>query len=175
MYAQNVAVSVHMPAQVLTGVVSLSPERRLSDFLNGDFIGQSNSSGTFLKLTDVTIFHTDGTKERAETIYINKDTIQMLRTLENDSARGIGAYDGSKQYPFVHKSPVRTAMCMPDYEINGYLHCTNAQGVPQLLTQELAFLPCTDAKIHGIDGDNRWNAGFVAINRRQVCSFKQDE
>ena len=175
MNMQNVAVVVDMWEQVLTGVVSLPPGIRLSDFLNGDSIGQSDGSGTFLELSDVTISRADGTKESAETIYINREAIQMVRTLENDSARGIGAKDGPKQYPFVHKSPVRATMRMPGYEINGYLHCTNVQEIPQLLTQELAFLPCTDAKIRGVNGEYSWNAGFVAINRRQVYSFKHDK
>ena len=157
---QNVAVTVHTQEQVLTGVVSLSPRKRLSDFLNSDFTKQSDSSGMFLKLTDVTIDRGDGIKGRARTIYINKEAIQMLRTLENDSARGIGAKDGPKQYPFVHKSPVRATMYLLGYEI------------PRLLTQELAFLPCTDTKIRSVSEDYSWDAGFVAVNRRQICSLQ---
>lgn len=175
MSTQNVLVVVHMPAQVLTGFVSLPPGKRLSDFLNGDLIGQSNNSGMFLKLTDVAISHADGTQERTETIYINREAIQMLRTLEHDSARGIGAKDGLKRYPFLHKLPVRATMHLPGYELSGCLHCTNVQEVPQLLAQELSFLPCTDAKIHDVNGDKWWNAGFVVVNRRQVCSFQQEE
>ena len=169
---QNVAVTVHTQEQVLTGVVSLSPDKRLSDFLNSDFTKQSDSSGMFLKLTDVTIDRADGIKGRAGTIYINKEAIQMLRTLENDSARGIGAKDGPKQYPFVHKLPVRATMYLLDYELNGYLHCTNEQEIPRLLAQELAFLPCTDTKIRSVSEDYSWDAGFVAVNRRQICSLQ---
>ena len=44
-------------------------------------------------------------------------------------------------------------MRMSDYEIKGYLHCKDVQGIPQLLAQELAFLPCTDVKVRGIGGD----------------------
>ena len=169
---QNVAVAVHTQEEVLTGVVSLSPGKRLSDFLNSDFIKQSDSSGMFLKLTDVTIDRADGIKGRAGTIYINKEAIQMLRTLENNSARGVGAKGGPKQYPFVHKLPVRATMRLVGYELNGYLHCTNEQEIPRLLAQELAFIPCTDATIRSVSEDYPWNAGFVAVNRRRVCSVE---
>ena len=172
MHKQYVPIAVHMQAQVMTGIVSFPSGRRLSDFLNGDLTGQPNRPCAFLELNAVTIFHADGAKERLETIYINTEAIRMLRTLEKDAARGIGANDGPKQYPFVNKLPVRATMRMPGYEINGYLHCEDIQTASQLLTQELAFLPCTDSRIHDIDGDKWWNAGFVAINRRQVHSLQ---
>ena len=172
---QNIDVVVHLDSEVLTGVVSLPPERRLSDFVNYDLVEHSETSGIFLKLTDVTISRPDGTKERTRTIYINRAAIQMLRTLENDSARGIGARDGLKQYPFVHKSPVRIMMHMLHYELTGYVHYANEESVSQLLAQERTFLPCTDAKIREAGRDEWWRAGFVAINKRQVCYLKQEE
>jgi len=66
-------------------------------------------------------------------------------------------------------------MRMSDYEIKGYLHCKDVRGIPQLLAQELAFLPCTDVKVRGIGGDGSWDADFVAVNRRQVHSFRSGE
>ena len=132
MHTQSVAVVLYMDSQILTGFVSLPSERRLLDFLNYDLIGQSEAIGTYLKLTDSTISNVDGTREKTETIYINSEAIQMLRTLESDSARGISAKNGPQQYPFVHKSPVRAKMCMRRYELNGYVHCTSGQKVPQL-------------------------------------------
>jgi len=175
MYTQNVGVAVYMDTDILIGSVSLPSSRRLSDFLNCELIGQSKTSNKFLKLTDVTICHADGTKERTETVYINRDTIPMLRTLENDSARGVGAKDGPKRYPFVHKSPVRARLRTARYELSCYVHCASGQEVSHLLAQELTFLPCTDARIREVSGDERRRAGFVAINRRQICSFQQEE
>ena len=175
MYAQSVAVALYMDSQVLTGFLSVPSGKRLSDFLNYDLVGQSETIGTYLKLTDSTVSNTDGTREKTETIYINREAIQMLRTIENDSARGIGAKDGPKQYPFVHKSPVRAKMCMRRYELDGYVHCASGQKVSQLLAQGLTFLPCTDARIREARGGDWWQAGFVAINKRQVCSLHQEE
>ena len=169
---QNVDVAVHMQEQVVTGVVSLPPEERLSDFLNSDFNTQSDSSGRFLKLTDAIIDSADGIKQRGGTIYVNKEAIRILRTLETDSARGIGAKDVPKKHPFVHKLSVRATIRLSGFEVNGYLHCTNEEEILELLTKELSFLPCTDAKIHGISEDYSWKASFVAINRKQVCTIQ---
>ncbi len=173
MYEQYIAVAVHMPEKVLTGFISLPPRTRLSDYLNGDPTGQSSRPCRFLELTAVTIFHADGTKERPDTIYINTEAIQMLRTRKKDSARGIGASYGAKQSPFIIKIPLRAAMRLPSYEIDGYLHCRDVPGVTQLLAEDLTFLPCTDARIHNIDEDLWWDAGFVAINRKHIHSFEQ--
>ena len=173
MYEQYIAVAVHMQEKVITGFVSLPPDMRLSDYLNGDFTGPSNSPYRFLELDAATIFHANGTKERPDTIYINTEAIRMLRTRKKDSARGIGANYGAKQSPFVNKIPLRAAMRMPSYEINGYLHCKNAPGVPQLLAEDLIFLPCTDARIHNTEEDLWWDTGFVALNKKHIQSFEQ--
>jgi hypothetical protein len=167
---QDVSVAVHTQEQVVTGVITLSNEKRLTDFLNGG----SSGSDKFLKMTNVTISRRNDEKERAEVIYINREAIQMLRTIESDSARGIGAKDGPKQYPFVQKTPVRTTVCMSGYELSGFLHCSNEKGISQLLAQEMVFLPLTDARIRGTNGNSRWNSSFVALNRKQVCSFQHE-
>ena len=100
---QYVSVAVHMEEEVVTGVISVPSRRRLSDFLTSSSTKQSGSSGTFLKLTDVVIDSADGVKKRVGTIYLRKESVRILRTLESDSARGIGAKDGLKKHPFVHK------------------------------------------------------------------------
>jgi len=90
-------------------------------------------------------------------------------------ARGIGAKDGQKRYPYVHKSPVRARMRMPSYELTGNIHCANGQRTPQLLEEELMFLPLTDARIRVFTGGNWWGANFVAVNRRQIFSLQYEE
>jgi hypothetical protein len=172
---QNIGLAVHLDSEVLTGIISLASEIRLSDFVNYDLVGQSETIGIFLKLTDATISRADGTKERTKTIYINRANVQMLRTLEKDSARGIGARDGLKHYPFVHKLPVRIMMHMPRYELSGYVHYANEKRFSQLLAQERAFLPCTDVKIRETGSDEWWRADFVAINKGQIGYFQQEE
>lgn len=175
MSMQSVVVAVHMQTQVLTGSVSLPSGKRLSDLLNSNPKEQSNTSSMFLELTDVEISNANGSKERAKTIYINKNSIHMLRTLQYDSARGIGARDGPKKYPFIDKVPVGVTIRLPGYDLNGYLHCTNIQQVAQVLAQKLAFVPCTNSKIHDVNRDEWLNADFIAINKSQISSFRQEE
>ena len=169
---QNVDVIVHIQGQVVTGVISLPDGKRLSDYLNGDFNKQSYGSGKFLELTDAKTDSGDGIKKKTDTIYINKEAIQMLRTLEKDSARGIGTEKEQKQYPFVQKIPVRVTMSLPDCDLSGYLHCTNKEEISNLFTSELPFLPCTDARVQVFRENYSWNTGFVAINKSQVHSVQ---
>ena len=64
---------------------------------------------------------------------------------------------------------------MPRYELSGYVHYANEKSVSQLLAQERAFLPCTDAKIRETGRDEWWRADFVAINKGQIGYFQQEE
>ncbi|MBA7682381.1 hypothetical protein ES703_90731 [subsurface metagenome] len=172
---EKIPVFVYLDAQTIVGNVSLPSGKRLSDLLNSSVMGQPESSTMFLELTDVTISHADGTKEQVQTSFINKTTIQLLTTLDENLARGIGAKDGPKRYPYVHKSPVRARMRMPSYEITGNIYCTNGQRTPQLLEEELMFFPLTDARIRVSTGGDWWGANFVAVNRRQIFSLQCEE
>ena len=106
----EIRVCIHLDSHTVTGNVSLPRGKRLSDLLNGSIVGQAEHNTMFLELTDVIISHADGTEEKTQTSFINKATIQLLTTLDEDLARGIGAKDNSKHYPYVHKSPVRARM-----------------------------------------------------------------
>lgn len=170
---EKLPVAVYLDAQVLTGTVSLPRGKRLSDFLNSGIAGQPTSN--FLELSEVTISHVDGRKEKAQTAYVNKTGIQLLATLEKDTSRGIGATDGPKPYPFVQKSPSRARMRMPNYELTGSLHCAGGQELQQLLEENMMFLPLTEARIRATDGQLSWNAAFVAVNRGQIHSLRSEE
>ncbi len=172
MSTQNVAVSVYMHEQTLTGNIQVPHLKRLSDLLNYNPGGQAD---TFITLTDVTMTLADGTKGRAKTVYINKKSIYMITTIDDDSARGIGGQAGLKRYPYVHKLPVRANIQLPGYEINGYLHCTDAQNVTELLGSGLAFIPCTKTKIRDVNKHTWWETEFVSVNKSQISCFRQDE
>jgi len=172
---EQIPVFVYLDAQTITGNISLPRGKRLSDLLNSSVVGQPENSTMFLELTDVTISHADGTKEKAQTSFVNKANIQLLTMLDEDLARGIGAKDGPKQYPYVHKSPVRARMHMPTLELTGNIHCASGQRVPQLLEEEFMFLPLTDARIRVSKGGNWWGAAFVVVNRRQIFSLQYEE
>jgi len=172
---EEIRVCVHLDSQTITGNVSLPREKRLSDLLNGSTVGQAEHNAMFLELTDVIISHADGTEEKTPTSFINKAAIQLLTTLDEDLARGVGAKDSPKQYPYVNKSPVRARMRMPGYELRGNVHCAGGQRAPQLLEEQFMFLPLTDARIRVSKGDDWWGATFVAVNRRQILSLQYEE
>ena len=175
MDAVGIAITLYAETQVLIGFVYLPYGQRLSDLLNSATERQPKNKGTFLELSGVTVFHTDGRKERPETAYINKATIQLVATADSDAGRGIGAKVGSDTYPFVQKSPVRAKMCVPGYEIRGTMHCARGQRVRQLLEERLMFLPLTDVKIRASDKDIWWAAPFVAVNREQISILQHEE
>ncbi len=175
MSIQNVAVSVHLNEQTLAGYIQIPHLKRLSDLLNYDPEGQADTGDTLITLTDVTMSQADGTKGKAKTVYINKKSIHMIMTIDSGSARGIGARNGTKQYPYVHKLPVRANIQLPGYEINGYLHLADTEKVTELFGNGLAFIPCTKTKIRDVNKRTWWETEFVSVNRSQILCFRQDE
>ncbi len=165
MSTQNVAVSVHLNEQTLTGNIQVPHLKRLSDFLNYNPGGQADS---FITLTDVAMTLADGIKGRAKTVYINKKSIYMITTIDDGSTRGIGAQEGLKRYPFVKKLPVRVNIQLPGYEINGYLHLADTEKVTEVLGRGLAFVPCTKTKVRDVNKDTWWKTEFVSVNRSQI-------
>ena len=174
MDAEQLVVTLYMQTQVLIGSIYQPREQRLLDLLNGVLLSPSENSGVFLKLSDLTISHADGKKERLETTYINKATIQLAVTPDGDSARGIGAKVGPKSYPFVPKSPVRVNLRMPTYTLIGSMHHAGGQRIQDILDERLMFLPLTNAKIHPITNGTWWAAPFVAVNREQILTLQEE-
>ena len=135
---QNVVVVVYLESQVLTGYMSLPENTRLSDFLNSSLSDSPDNTNRFLEMTDVTISYTDGKKEKEDKVYINPKSIKMVKTLDKDLTRGIGACD-VKSYPFIEKVPMPVKMHIQSYELYGYLHCFKEQSLAALLTQRQTF------------------------------------
>ena len=174
MDAVGVPIIVYLDMEVLRGNVYPPQGKRLSDLLNNTGTGQSENSGKFLECSDLTDFHADGTRARAQTTYINKSTIQMVSTQDGELARGIGARVGTKSYPFVQKTPVQVRVQLVGYEVAGSIHCAGGQGVWQLLKETLMFLPITNAKISAPEEGISWTSPFVAINREQILSLQHE-
>jgi hypothetical protein len=175
MSEERLSLTVYQETQVLIGFINQPHEQRLLDLLNSTSLGAPETSSTFLELSDVTIFHTDGKKEKLPTAYINKATIQLAATPDVNSARGIGAKAGPKSYPFVPKSPVGISLQVPAYVLVGSMHCAIGEVVRNLLGGKLTFLPVTDAKIRPITNGLWWTAPFVAVNKEQIVSLRQEE
>ena len=125
-------IKLYMQTQVVIGSISYAPtpEARLIDALNGVTDRGPVKKGRFLELTDVTIQHTDSSKEQLKISYINKSTIQLAVTLgDADSGRGIGAHDGPKLYPFVEKTPLPVHVKTSNYVIIGNMYHIRYQKV----------------------------------------------
>lgn len=171
MYDDIVNATFYMHDKVLVGTVSLPHGKRLSDFLNGVNVVPNADAPRFIELTDVTVFHKNGTKEKVEAAHVNKSTIEIVATLDGDLARGLGAQMSSKRYPFIPKTKVRASMTMPDFDVAGYLHCTTGQNLCDVIEDKIEFLPVTDAQIRGTQMDVSRSAVFCAVNKDQIGSL----
>jgi len=175
MDAARLAVTLYMETQVLTGFIYQPYGERLLDLLNGIFVRQPENRGRFLKVSDITIHHPDGKKERLPTAYINKSTIHLAAVSDGDSARGIGAEAGPKFYPFVQKSSVPIRLRTPAYALTGSTYCFSGQKIWHVLEEKLIFLPVTNARIRAAANGISWVAPFVAVNKEQILSLQEEE
>jgi len=162
--SQKIAVVVHVDSEVLNGFIAVPREMRLSDYLN--------TSVQFIKLTEVSLSHADGTSESVPEIHVNKEAVRMLRTVESDAARTPIAQTADISRRLVKKIPVQAMMLMADYKISGSLYCRDISGIDRLLEQKHVFLPCTGVTIRELHGDKEWQTGFAAVNRKQVNSLQ---
>ncbi len=168
----KILVVVHMQAHLLTGYLTIPRGRRLSDYLNGYSESDQLPATDFIELTQAAIYHANGKKEEAKSIFINRESIEILRTIEENDARGIGSEEGAKGFPYIKKIPVKAKINLPDYEMEGQLHYKEKQDLGQLLAQRRTFIPLTKVTIHDISKDTWEDSGFVAINRTKVYSIR---
>jgi hypothetical protein len=154
-----VHVIVHTESDVLNGQIALPEGERLSDFLNSPL--------QFIKVINVLVTGPEGKQETLSDIHVNKAAIKMIRTEDLNTARGSG--------PAVPKIPVHTSIHMPDYVLDGILHCKKTESVSQLMETDSTFLPCTSVNIRDIHTNDLWHTGFAAINRKLVSALHRAE
>lgn len=165
-------VTLYIGTQVWTGYIYRYYEGRLLDLLNG-VSKQPEKRGRFLALNDVTIQSADGKKERLPTAYINKATIELAATSEGDLARGLGAKEGYKPYPFVQKVSVPVELRTPAYAVIGNMHCTGWDELWRVFEERQTFLAVTDVSICALVNDVWRQVPFVAVNREQILFLKK--
>jgi hypothetical protein len=171
---QNITVIINTDSQNLSGTFALQEGKRLLDFLNERYPGCGELEiSPFVTLTDVKIHHKDGVEETADTIYINRHAIQMLRTLGENDARGVVAE--TKKFPYMQKLPIKAAIYTAGCELTGYLHCREKQDIANMLSLRKPFIPCTGVDIHDFLLNSWDHAAFVAINSNLVVAIKKDE
>ncbi len=156
--SQSIPVIVHMDIGTIAGVINVNEGSRISDTLN--------TPDKYIKFTKMMI--KDGVVEETSDIYVNKEEIKFVRTMNRDDGRGLG----DKYYLHTKKNPIRTKMQMTDYELSGYLYSKNAQEISALLEKETPFLPCTDVQVHHLPSNLSSQVGFLAINREKIFSFQ---
>jgi hypothetical protein len=171
------SIKLYMQTQVLIGNISYapSPEARLLDALNGITDRGPVKRGRFLELTDVTIQHADGSKERLKTSYINKSAVQLAVSEGGvDSGRGLGSHDGPKSYPFVEKTSLPVRIETRDYIVTGNMYHIRYQKVWVVLEDTPTFLPITHAQILNISNGDIETIPFVAVNKEHILSLQEE-
>lgn len=170
-------VKLYTQTQMLIGNISYAPtaEARLLDALNGISDRGPVKKGKFLELTDVTIQHGDGKKEKLKTSYINKSTIQLAITIGGaDSGRGVGARVGPKGYPFVEKSPLPVRIETRDYIVRGNMYALSYQKVWFVLEDTQPFLPITHAQVLTLVNGTIETVPFVAVNKEHILALQEE-
>lgn len=170
-----IAVTFYTQIELITGQVDQSHEERFSDILNNAALPRPEDSDRFLRIANARITRPGFGKQNLPAVFINKAVIQMAAMMETDLARGLGAKEGNKPYPFIPKSPVPVKVRLPNYEIMGSMYCAAGQGIEQVLEDKLMFLPLTSVKMRGLDSDVWQPAYFTAVNRGLILSLQPEE
>ena len=113
MHASWIPLTFFMQTRVLTGSLYQPISLRLIDSFNDGFDVQRNSTPAFVHVDETTIFHSNGTREKQRSIFVNKVNILLAVTEDENTARGMGAEAGPKRYPFMHKMPVQVLVPVP--------------------------------------------------------------
>lgn len=167
MHTKNIEVTVYTQEQVLTGTITLPANARLSDFING----QSSQHSDFIVLSNVKLKPESGD---SQTVYINKSSIKMITTRENESTRGLGSGEGHKRYPYVEKKPTKAVLHLPGYDLSGNLYCNGHRTLLDLFEDAKTFLPCTHSMITDMKSDSCFGTDFVTINKNFVQSLHEE-
>jgi len=170
-------IKLYMPTEILIGSIfyAPTPEARLLDALNGVSDRDPIKKGRFLELSDVTIQHDDGRKEKLTISYINKSTVELAITLgDAEISRGIGAQEGPKSYPYVEKSALPVRIETADYVVNGNMYHMSYQKVWSVLEDAPEFLPITHARICTVANNTLESVPFVAVNKDHILSLQEE-
>jgi len=174
MQSDGFEILIFVETEVLQGLIFIStPEGRLLDELNGRSQMGPENRERFLTLANVSIWHMDGTEEKASVVHINKENIEMSGTITKDVGRGIGAKNGPKPYPFAEKVPVKVKIETPGYTIIGNIYRLNLQQVEYVIKERTAFMPLTDIEVSSTKLNKRWHLPFLAVNKWKVLSLHE--
>jgi hypothetical protein len=165
-------VTVFLQTEILNGSIHIStPNGRLLDQLNKDSEIGPFSLDIFTKLTDVVIWHLDGSEQKLSSVQINSTTVQMVGTDGMDSNREASGNSNLKPYLYIEKLPVLVGIDMPGYEISGNMYRISHQKLENVLKERVTFMPLTDAYISSTVNGKKWHLPFLAVNKRLILSL----
>jgi len=174
-FAKWLPLTFYMGNHSFTGSLRQPTNVRLTDFLNHKADTQSNKADTFIEVINSNTLYEDGTRQKQHATYVNKTSVILVVAEDGDLARGVGARDGSKTYPFVQKHPSRITAQMPTCTLIADMHCATGQQPLDVLSSKSMFLPLTNVKLK-TQGESVWRtAPFAAINRSHILSLHKEE
>jgi hypothetical protein len=169
---ESIKVRVFMHNTVMDGTINLlAPEIRLVEVLNGVISYQPMNRDGFVELTDVTILRENCAIKIAPIDHIRRSSMQIVATRTVNSGRGLGSQVEPKSHPFINKSPFLVELVTSDYEITGCIYLTTVLQSWQILENDPAFLPVTDAEIFSINKGTFWKVPFAAVNKAHITSI----
>jgi chaperonin cofactor prefoldin len=171
----RIEVTLYTQTGVLSGSVYHLEWERLSDLLNDVSDRRGWRASPFLEFSNVNAHNPEGYNEMLPTAHVKKATIYIITLTDANAARGVGARDGLKSFPFVPKSRVPVELQMADYSLIGNMHCAPGQKPQNVLDETPKFLPLTDASIRLMKENIRLTAPFVAVNKEQILALAQEE
>jgi len=115
-------VTLYTQTGILSGSVYHLEGERLSDLLNDVSDRRGCRASPFLDISNVNPQNLEGYSEIPPTAHIKKATIYIITLADTNAARGVGAKDGLKSFPFVPKSRVPVGLQMAYYSLIGNMH-----------------------------------------------------
>jgi hypothetical protein len=165
---------------IVHGFVSLAPQQRLIDFLNGVPAAESRKE-YFLTVSDAVASFPEGEEKDIKSLLINKNNVLFVGLEGTEKVRALRSESGAKLYPAITKIPVKatihieTKLYIFDYKVTGFMHCAANQKPVELLNSDLRFLPFTDVKISPslVAGEQEYETDFVAISKQHIIYIEQ--
>lgn len=169
-HTEEIDVIFCMRSNVVSGSICHLEGQRLSDILN-DLDQRSWTSGPYLELNNVNLRTSHEHKEILPTAHIKKADVLMAVLLDINGARGVGAKDGPKTFPFVPKYNIPVELHMKDYMLIGKMYCALGQKAQDVIDETPRFLPIKDVSIRPIRDNIEVTVPFAVINKEQISLF----
>jgi hypothetical protein len=168
-------VTLYTRAAIFNGYIYRFESERLSDLLNNVPDQGGNKGNPFIELKNVHVRYMDGCIEDLPAARFQKAITCMVILEDRNAARGIGAKDGAKIFPFVPKSTAPVELHIPDHTLIGDIHCAQGERPQDIIDETSMFLSLTDVSIRALRNNTEFMVPFVAINKEQILQFKQAE